>query len=116
MKKILFLLTSLLAASCALCFTGCNDKGNTDGDKAGEDVRAKINTVDEDETGDTCPDCEKHGMPKVRFEFKDGRPACKGDEDGVEPPHERHHKKHPRPHKNPRPAPPEDDGQDKGEN
>ncbi len=112
MKKILLLLTSLLAASSVFCFTGCNDKKSTDGETVKDDVRTKINSV-EDEHGDTCPDCEKHGMPKVRFEFKDGRPACKGDKDGVEPPHARHHVKHPHPHKHHRPAPPEDDGQDK---
>ncbi|MDE7167735.1 MAG: hypothetical protein K2O28_02670 [Clostridia bacterium] len=116
MKKILFLLTSLLAVSSALCFTGCNDKGNTDSGTENENVRTRISSVEDDENDDTCPDCEKHGMPKVRFEFKDGRPACKGDKDGVEPPHERHHKKHPHPPKKPRPAPPEDGGQDKNEN
>ena len=110
---ILFLLTSLLAVSSALCFAGCDDKKNDNG-AVKDDVRTKINCV-EDENEDTCPDCEKHGMPKVRFEFKDGRPACKGDADGVEPPSERHHKKHPPPPKPHRPALPEDGSQDKSE-
>lgn len=105
MKKTIILLTSLLALSCTLCFAGCNDKGND------ENSRTIISPAEEN--GDTCPDCEKHGMPKVRFEFKDGRPTCK--DDGVEQP-ERHRKPHPHPHGPHRPAPPEDNGEDKGEN
>ena len=116
MKKILFLLTSLLAASSALCFAGCNDKGNTDTNNENGNALTRINSVEDGENGDTCPDCEKHGMPKVRFEFKDGRPACKGDKDGIEPPSKGHHKKHPLPPKPHKPAPPEEGGQDKNEN
>ena len=116
MKKILFLLTSLLAISGTLCFAGCNDNGNTDDGAVKDNVRTKVSTVEDGQTDDTCPDCEERRMPKVHFEFKDGRPACKGDADGVEPPSERHHKKHPHPPKPHRPAPPEEDGQDKNEN
>lgn len=108
MKKILFLLTSLLAVNSALCFAGCNDKDNTKNGTVNDNVRTKINSVEDDENDNTCPDCKKHGMPKVRFEFKDGRPANKGDvKNGVEQPGKGHHKKHPHPPKHPRPALPE---------
>ena len=102
--------------SGAICFAGCNDKGNTDNGNTDNNVRTRISSAEDDDNGDTCPDCEERGMPKVRFEFKDGRPACKGDADGIEPPSERHHKKHPHPPKKPISAPPEEDGQDKNEN
>ncbi|MDE6667493.1 MAG: thioredoxin [Clostridia bacterium] len=115
MKKILILLTSLLAVSSALCFTGCNDIGNTDAAK--DKVSTKISAVEDDGNDDTCPDCEERGMPKVRFDFKDGRPASKGDgNEGVEPHHEWHRKKRPHSPKKPSPTPPEDGGQDKNEN
>ena len=114
MKKLLFLLTSLLAVSSALCFTGCNDNGSA-GDNVKDNIQTKKVTVEDGENDETCPDCEKHGMPKVRFELKDGRPAWKdGGNDDVET-SERHHKKHPHPPKMPKPAPPEEDGQDKNE-
>ena len=78
MKKILFLLTSLLAVSSALFFTGYNTNKNGNG-VLKEHSKDGIVAVEESDDGndDTCPDCKKHGMPKVRFEFKDGRPARK---------------------------------------
>ena len=94
MKKFLIFLTSLLALSSAFCFAGCNDKGNTDNANDNTEVNSSEDV--------------KHGMPKVRFEFKDGNPACKDNEG--------HHKKHPHPPKPYRPAPPEDGSQDKNEN
>ncbi|MDE7082275.1 MAG: hypothetical protein K2O89_01050 [Clostridia bacterium] len=132
MKKGLFLAVSLLSISSALCFTGCNQNGDGDGKSVEDYVRTKIVTLDEtddgngsgetDENGGNCPDgnCERHGMPKVHFEFKNGRPASKrnaegedkAEERGLEKSHGRHHGKHHRLPKHPRPAPPEDGGQD----
>lgn len=113
MKKTLVLLVSLLSVSCVAGFTGCKDSGN-DSNKAHGNVQTKIVTL-EDENGDKCPDCEERGMPKVHFDFKNGRPACMGDRDGIEPPHGKHGRP-PHPPKRPTPVPPEDGGQDKNEN
>ena len=68
MKNILFLLTSLLAVGSALVFSGYNANWIKD------DGRTKIHSVEDGGNDDNCQGCKERGMPKVRFEFKDGRP------------------------------------------
>lgn len=61
MKKTLIILTSLLAALGAACLVGGNTQFNTDGKPALHCVQGGNYDV--------------AGMPKVRFEFKDGIPV-----------------------------------------
>ncbi len=113
MKKALFLAVSLLSISTVFCFAGCDRNGNGETVK---DNQARIIAVEDEDNAieekpeEICPDCGKRGMPKVHFEFKNGRPAGKRDRDNGEdgaPLHDKHHARHGHRHGKHKPAPPE---------
>jgi len=113
MKKALIIIVSLLSVSSLACFAGCNVKGDGEKQTGKDGLQTKIITEQDDGTvsnrpDGTCPDgsCGEKRMPKVHFEFKNGRPAEK-DENGdvIHRGWKRRHS-----HEKPAPLPPEDGG------
>jgi len=112
MKKALITIVSLLSVSSLACFTGCNVKGDDEKQTGKDGIETKIITEQDDGTDSNCPDetcpdgsCGERRMPKVHFEFKNGRPAEK-DENGDAV--RRGWQKRRRSHEKPAPLPPDD--------
>ncbi len=113
MKKALIIIVSLLTVGSLACFAGCNVKRDGEKQTGKDGIETKIITEQDDGTDGNCPDetcpdgsCGERRMPKVHFEFKNGRPAQKdGNGEGIRRgwQRSRHSQK-------PAPLPPEDDG------